>query len=91
MVGQVAAGNPKVTFVGVAGLDEVPAIQEFVDKSPVKAFTQLVDSDGAVWAKFGVTQQPAFAFVQPDGGIDVVTGPMSKSELSRRVTDLSGR
>lgn len=63
-------------------------MKEFVDKYPVKSFTQLADTDGSVWAKFGVTQQPAFAFIQADCSIDVVKGPLSESDLTHRVTAL---
>lgn len=91
VVGQVAASHPEVTFVGVAGLDQVPAMQEFVNKYPVKTFTQLADTDGSVWANFGVTQQPAYAFVDPHGNVDVVRGRMSQDELTRRVTALTSR
>lgn len=83
MIGQVAASHPGVTFVGVAGLAQVQAMKEFVDKYPVKRFTQLADTDGTVWAKFGITQQPAFAFIRPDGSIDVVEGQLSKPDLTR--------
>ncbi|GAB7146407.1 protein disulfide oxidoreductase [Mycobacterium riyadhense] len=91
MVGQVAASHPEVTFVGVAGLDQVPAMQEFVDRYPVKKFTHLADADGSVWVRIGVTQQPAFAFIGPDGSIDVVAGRMSEAELARRVTALANQ
>jgi thiol-disulfide isomerase/thioredoxin len=90
MVGQVAGANPGVTFVGVAALDQVAAMREFVDTYPVKGFTHLADTDGAVWAKFGVTHQPAYAFVSPDGSIDVVRGSLSQSELTQRVSALAG-
>jgi thiol-disulfide isomerase/thioredoxin len=90
MVGQVAASHPDVTFVGVAGLGQVRAMEGFVDKYSLRGFTQLADTDGTVWAKFDITQQPAFAFIQPDGSIEVVTGQLSEPELIRRVTDLSG-
>ncbi|WP_204080208.1 protein disulfide oxidoreductase [Mycobacterium riyadhense] len=90
-VGQIAASHPEVTFVGVAGLDQVPAMREFVDRYPVKTFTQLADTDGAVWAKFGVTQQPAYAFIRPHGRIDVVAGRMPEAELTRRVTALTNQ
>lgn len=91
MVAQVAAAHPAVTFVGVAGLDQPPAMKEFVDKHKLNGFTQLADADGTVWAKFGVTQQPAFAFIQPDGTIDVVKGPLAEPDLARRVTGLSSQ
>lgn len=89
MVGQIANAHPAVTFVGVAGLDQDPAMQEFVAKYPVGGFTHLADTNGAVWAKFGVTHQPAYAFVRADGGVDVVKGSLSEAELSGRVTALS--
>lgn len=91
MVGQIADANPPVKFVGVAAQDEVPAMQAFVDKYPVQGFTHLADTDGAVWAKFGVTQQPAYAFVDADGSIDVVKGSLSEPELTERVTELSNQ
>ena len=66
-------------------------MQQFVDKYPVKSFTQLADTDGSVWAKFTVTQQPAFAFLHPDGSIEVVKGRMSEAELTRRVAALTNQ
>ena len=89
MVGQVAAAHPAVTFVGVAALDQLPAMRQFVDKYPVKGFTQLADTDGKVWAKFGVTHQPAYAFIGADGSVDVVKGSLAEADLTQRVTALS--
>ena len=88
-VGQIAATHPSVTFVGVAGLDQVPAMRRFVSRYPVDGFTQLADTDGTVWAKFGVSHQPAYAFIRPDGRINVVKGPLTGSDLSQRVTELA--
>jgi thiol-disulfide isomerase/thioredoxin len=88
MVGQIANANPDVTFVGVAALDQLPAMQQFVNEYPVKGFSHLADTDGAVWAKFGVTQQPAYAFIGADGSVDVVRGSLSEAELTERVTAL---
>jgi thiol-disulfide isomerase/thioredoxin len=87
-IGQIAATHPAVTLVGVAGLDQLPAMQQFVAKYPVKGFTNLADTDGSVWAKFGVTHQPAFAFIRADGGITVVKGGLSEPDLDQRVAAL---
>jgi thiol-disulfide isomerase/thioredoxin len=87
-IGQIAATHPAVTFVGVAGLDQLPAMQQFVAKYPVKGFTNLADIGGSVWAKFGVTHQPAFAFISADGGITVVKGGLSEPDLDQRVASL---
>jgi thiol-disulfide isomerase/thioredoxin len=89
MVGKVADTHPAVTFVGVGAQEELPAIQEFVNKYPVKGFRNLADPDSLVWEKFGVTHQPAYAFINADGIIDVVKGSISEAELTKRVEALS--
>jgi len=89
VVGKVAAAHPAVAFVGVAARDQPSAMQQFVDKYQLGAVPQLADTDGVVWEKFGVLAQPAFAFVNAKGLVDVVEGPLSESELTRRVTALA--
>ena len=91
MVGQLAYAHADVTFVGVAALDQLPAMQKFVDEYPVKGISHLADTDGAVWAKFGITQQPAYAFVSADGNIDVVRGSIPEAALTERVTALANQ
>lgn len=91
MVGAVEQANPAVRFVGVAAQDEPSAMQKFVDTYPVGGFTHLADTDGAVWARFGVTYQPAYAFIDVEGDIDVVKASLSEAELSERVSALSAR
>jgi thiol-disulfide isomerase/thioredoxin len=90
-VARAAAENPAVTFVGVGAQDQLPALQAFVTKYGVDKFTELADTDAAVWAKFGVTRQPAYAFVSRDGNLDVVRGSLSEPELATRVRTLAGR
>jgi thiol-disulfide isomerase/thioredoxin len=90
-VGQLADAHPDVTFVGVAALDQLPAMQKFVDQYPVKGFSHLADTNGTVWAKFGVTHQPAYAFVGADGSVDVVRGSVPEAELTERVSSLANQ
>ncbi|MBX7430868.1 protein disulfide oxidoreductase [Mycobacterium sp. Y57] len=90
IIGQAAADNPDVRFVGVASLDEHPAMQEFVDRYPVGGFVHLADVDGSVWTRFGVTAQPAYAFVDADGAVLVVRGTLTETELDRRISALTG-
>jgi thiol-disulfide isomerase/thioredoxin len=90
-VARTAAANPGVTFVGVAAQDQIPAMKEFVDKYSVGGFTHLADTDASIWAKFGVTYQPAYAFVGSDGSIDTVKSGLSEPELTERVTSLADR
>ena len=90
-VSQVAAANPKVTFVGVAARSDVAQMQSFVAKYNLN-FTNLNDADGSIWAKFNVPWQPAYVFLRPDGTSTFVNNPtsaMSEQELSDRVRALA--
>ena len=88
-VAKAAQANRGVTFVGVAAQDEVPAMQEFVSKYKVDSFVHLADVDAAVWTRFGVTAQPAFAFIGADGSVDVVKGTLSEQDLAARLSALA--
>lgn len=76
-----------VTFVGVAAQDQVPAMQRFVDQYGVD-FTHLADTEAALWRAFGVTVQPAYAFVAADGSIEVVKSQLGRDALAERVAAL---
>ncbi len=88
-VAKAAQANPQITFVGVAAQDQLPAMKEFVAKYHMGSFTHLADLNGSVWQRFGVTQQPAFAFIAPDGTVDVVKGTLSEQALAERLHGLA--
>jgi thiol-disulfide isomerase/thioredoxin len=90
-VSQVAAANPKVTFVGVAARSDVAAMQGFVSKYNLN-FTNLNDADGSIWARYNVPWQPAYVFYRADGSSTFVNNPtsaMPPQELSDRVAALA--
>src|SRR3954466_14200198 len=90
-VGQVAAANPKVTFVGVAARSDGAAMQAFVSKYNLN-FSNLNDADGSIWARYNVPWQPAYMFYRADGSSTFVNNPtaaMPAQELSDRVAALS--
>lgn len=90
-LGQVAAANPKVTFVGVAAHSDVAAMQAFVSKYNLN-FTNLNDADGSIWARYNVPWQPAYVFYRADGSSTFVNNPTSAmplQEMSDRVAALS--
>lgn len=82
-----AASSSDVQFLGVAALDSAESMRGFVKKYEL-GFTNLADTDAAVWATFGVTSQPAFAFISSAGGIEVVPGSLSTSELKSKIAEL---
>jgi thiol-disulfide isomerase/thioredoxin len=90
-VSQVAASNPKVTFVGIAGRSDAGSMHDFVTKYNMN-FTNLNDADGSLWARFNVPWQPAYLFYRSDGSYSFVNNPtqaMSEEELAQRVASLA--
>ncbi len=81
---RVAAESSGVAFLGVAALDGADAMRGFVDKYDLE-FPNLADTNAAVWARFGVTSQPSYAFISADGSVDVVPGALSESKLEAKI------
>jgi thiol-disulfide isomerase/thioredoxin len=88
-IAEAARSAGDVEFVGVAAQDEVPAMQDFVQRFDLGSFTHIADTDAAVWKRFGVTYQPAYAFIGSDGKIETETDQLDKDELLARVGALS--
>lgn len=84
-IAEAAKSSSNVQFVGVAAQDQVPAMQGFVDRFGLGSFPHLADTDAAVWKRFGVTYQPAYAFVSSNGDIEVETDILERQELLDRV------
>ncbi|NGY66528.1 protein disulfide oxidoreductase, partial [Lentzea sp. NEAU-D13] len=79
----------KVTFLGVAAQDKIPAMQQFVQKYNLQSFQHVADEDSAVWKRFGVTAQPAYAFIDASGKVDIVTSQLSEQDLKQRLSTLA--
>ncbi len=82
--------NPGVTFIGVAGLDKLPAMQAFPAATGTDNFRHVSDVDGSIWAHFGVTSQPSLAFITADGVVNVVSGAMAPQDLQARLDKYLG-
>jgi hypothetical protein len=64
----------RVTFLGVAGRDDVGPMREFVAKYGVP-FPSVADTRLDVWKKARVRGQPAWVFVRPDGTAELYYRP----------------
>lgn len=84
-----AADGDDVDFVGVPGLGPVADMRNFVDQYALGDFPHLVDDDGTLWQRFGVTQQPAYAFIDDSGAVEVVRGELGEAGLADRVAELT--
>lgn len=78
----------RVTFVGVPGRGQLDAMREFVDDTGTSALTHAADLDGSVWSAFGVYGQPAFAFIDDTGEVEVFIGGMGGRALADRIDAL---
>lgn len=78
----------RVQFVGVAGRGELDAMQEFVEDTGTGTLTHLADLDGSIWSAFGVFGQPAYAFIDNSGTVDVFVGGLGGNALVDRIDDL---
>ena len=79
----------KVTVLGVAGLDEVPAMRRFVDQTNLDELTHLADEKGVVWKRYGVTAQSSFVVLDASGAV-VQRGEIHPAELDRTLARLVG-
>lgn len=85
-----AEHSGKVGFVGVAGLGSGDdAMARFVADHSLGGFPHLADDAGAVWRRFGVTEQEFFVVLDATGAV-VHKGPLSRDDLRRRVAALAG-
>jgi thiol-disulfide isomerase/thioredoxin len=89
-LGALAKENAgKITFVGVGAQDQLPAMKKFVAENEVSGFQHLADLDAAVWTRFGITQQPAYAFIYPSGSIEIVKEQLTEQKLNEKVSKLT--
>ncbi len=84
---QSSRDHDDVTFVGVAGRDDTPAMEEFVATYGI-TFPTLVDPDGSLWQRFGVLGQPAWVFFDGRGHAYRIQGGPTDSERARILDDL---
>ena len=84
-IAEAARSAGDVAFVGVAAQDEVPAMADFVQRYDLGSFPHIADTDATVWKRFGVTYQPAYAFIGSDGTVETVTDQLEAEELTARV------
>jgi len=83
----LAAHGDDVTLVGVAGHDSDDAHRAFVAEHGLEDMVTLVDDDGSLWARYGIDYQPAWVFIDEDGGTQVVAGGLYE-DLDARVRAL---
>jgi thiol-disulfide isomerase/thioredoxin len=80
----------RVAVIGVGGLSgDAQAMRDFVERGGVGGLTHLADTDGTIYARFGVTQQYDNGVLDESGEFRVVTGPLSEAEFRAELDALA--
>ena len=81
MAAVAAEYEGRVNVVGMAGRGDVSEMQEFVADTGTGNMVHVVDDARALWQRFDVVSQPAFAFIGADGTARTFTGGMDADRL----------
>ena len=78
-----------IAFVGVGGLDpDEGAIEDFAENLP--GLTNLSDTDGKLYQRFGIAEQSSFVVLGADGEEVLRTGYSDDDQLAGAVEELAG-
>jgi thiol-disulfide isomerase/thioredoxin len=77
-----------VTLIGVPGRGDLDEMRKFVEDTGTGSLTHVADLGGDIWSAFGAYGQPAFAFIDDDGTVEVFIGGMGGKALAERITEL---
>lgn len=89
VVAAAGALDGKVEVIGVAGRGEVPEMEDFVSDTGTGALTHVVDADGSIWSSYEVFAQPAYAFIDDSGSVEVFVGALGEAALVERMTAMA--
>ncbi len=79
----------QVELIGVAGRGEVGEMQDFVADTETGSLPHIIDAEGTIWSDFGVSAQPAFAFIDDSGEVEVFVGTLGAEGLTERMEALT--
>lgn len=78
-----------VQVIGLAGHSDVAAMRDFIDDHGLDGIPHLADPDGKLWARFGVTYQPALVLIDAQGSVEVVVGSVGKTGFIRHAESIA--
>ena len=86
--GLAADFDGELNVVGVGSLDSAEAIAGFADD--VDGVTQLEDTEGELWKRFGVVEQSSFVLLDADGAVAFEAGYGGSGDLDAEVDAVLG-
>jgi len=79
----------KVNFVGVGALGNKEEMAHFIETNGTTNFTNIDDSSGKVWKRFGVILQPTLIFIDKNGAITTKIGPSEADFLDSKLKQIT--
>ena len=68
---------------------EAAEMEQFIDDTGTGGLAHVVDDDGSIWSSFDVAAQPAFAFIDDSGEVEVFVGALGREALTERMQTLA--
>lgn len=81
----------RVNFLGVGALGSREEFTDFITHTGTSIFTNLDDSKGKLWNRFGVVIQPTLVFVDSKGKITTKVGPSDEEFLAKKLATLTAK
>lgn len=83
--------HPEINYVMVHGFGETTDFLEFNDGFDLSQenVIHLVDTEGALWERFGVTSQPSSVLVDLDGEVSTSRGALGDDGLARAAAQVT--
>jgi len=78
----------RVTVIGVAWAGTETDYRGFVDRHGL-SFANIADTEGEVYARYGVPYQPAWVFLGTDGSSRVLRGSQSEESILAELDTLA--
>jgi len=82
-------GPAEVTIIGVAGRDDADAMAAFVEDHGVSDIVHISDEELIIWRELGITSQPAWAYVNDDGTVEVEQGALGEEGILAKMNELA--
>ena len=79
----------KVNFIGVGALGNKEEMAHFIETNGTSNFTNIDDSSGKIWKRFGVILQPTLIFIDKNGAMVTKIGPSDAEYLSAQLKRLT--
>ena len=76
--------------MGVAWAGSPQSYESFINKHGL-TFINIDDSDGDIYSHFGITGQPAWAFISQSGEAQLAFRVLSEKELDEQIDKLRAR